>query len=54
MIIQRQLIGRNEAKAYSAAFSSVGSNNAQIQKFLKDAKRKVNEYYETQVPNIIA
>lgn len=46
--------GRNEAKAYSAAFSSVGSNNAQIQKFLKDAKRKVNEYYETQVPNIIA
>lgn len=45
--------GRNEAKAYSAAFTSVGSNNAQIQKFLKDAKRKVNEYYETQVPYII-
>lgn len=45
--------GRNEAKAYSAAFAGVGSNNAQIQKFLKDAKRKVNDYYETQIPNII-
>lgn len=45
--------GRNEAKAYSAAFASVGNNNDQIQKFLKEAKRKVNEYYETQVPNII-
>lgn len=46
--------GRNEAKAYSAAFASVSSNNTQIQKFLKDAKRKVNEYYETQIPNIIS
>lgn len=46
--------GRNEAKAYSAAFSSVSKSNAQIQKFLKDAKRKVTEYYETQVPNIIS
>ena len=46
--------GRNEAKAYSAAFASVGSYNAQLQMFLKDAKRKVNEYYETRVPNIIS
>lgn len=46
--------GRNEAKAYSAAFAGIGSNNAQIQAFLKDAKQKVNAYYETQVPNIIS
>jgi len=46
--------GRNEAKAYSNALASVGSNNAQIQTFLTDAKRKVNEYYETQVPNILS
>lgn len=46
--------GRNEAKAYSAAFASIGSNNKQIQEFLKDAKRKVNEYYATQIPNIIS
>lgn len=46
--------GRNEAKAYSNAFASVGSNNVQVQKFLKEAKRKVNEYYETQVTNIIS
>ena len=45
--------GRNEAKAYSAAFSSLGPNNVQIQNFLKDAKRRVNEYYEVQMPNII-
>lgn len=45
--------GRNESKAYTAAFGSISTGNAQIQKFLKDAKRKVNEYYETQVPNII-
>lgn len=45
--------GRNESKAYTAAFGSISTSNAQIQKFLKDAKRKVNEYYETQVSNII-
>lgn len=45
--------GRNEAKAYSAAFASVGSDNVQIQRFLKEAKRKVYEYYETQISNIV-
>lgn len=45
--------GRNESKAYTTAFASINGNNAQLQKFLKDAKRKVNEYYETQVPNIL-
>lgn len=45
--------GPNESKAYTAAFSSINTSNTQIQKFLKDAKRKVNEYYETQVPNIL-
>lgn len=47
-------VGRNEAKAYSTAFASAGSNNAQIQQFLKEAKRKVTTYYETQVPTIIS
>lgn len=46
--------GRNESKAYTAAFGSISTNNAQIQKFLKDAKRKVNDYYETQIPNILS
>lgn len=45
--------GRNESKAYTAAFGSIGTGNTQIQKFLKDTKRKINEYYETQLPNII-
>lgn len=45
--------GRNEAQAYSAAFASLTSSNAQLQQFLSQAKRKVNDYYETQVPNII-
>lgn len=45
--------GRNESKAYSSAFGGITTGNAQMQKFLKDAKQKVNQYYETQVPNII-
>ena len=46
--------GSNESKAYTSAFSGVSSRNIQIQKFLKEAKRKINDYYETQVPNIIS
>lgn len=46
--------GRNESKAYTSAFGSINTGNAQIQKFLKDAKQKVSQYYETQVQNIIA
>lgn len=46
--------GRNEAKAYSSAFGSVTSNNVKIQQFLKDAKRKVANYYETQISNILS
>lgn len=46
--------GRNESKAYTTAFNSIKGNNSQIQKFLKDAKRKVNEYYETQISNILS
>lgn len=45
--------GRNESKAYGSAFGGITTGNAQIQKFLKDAKQKVNKYYETQVPSII-
>lgn len=45
--------GANDSKAYTTAFGSISTNNIQIQKFLKDAKRKLNEYYETQIPNIL-
>ncbi|MCM1107683.1 MAG: hypothetical protein NC388_01375 [Clostridium sp.] len=45
--------GRNEAKAYIAAFSGIRSDNAQLQAFLNDVRRKVNEYYATQVPAIL-
>lgn len=45
--------GRNESKAYTAAFGGINANNPQIQKFLADAKRKINEYYATQIPTII-
>lgn len=45
--------GRSEAKAYSAAFGSINSGNAQMQAFLKEAKKKVYEYYEAQMADII-
>ena len=45
--------GANDSKAYTTAFGSISTNNIQIQRFLKDAKRKLNEYYETQIPNIL-
>ena len=45
--------GNNESKAYTAAFGSINASNAQLQRFVKDAKRKVMDYYETQVPNIL-
>ncbi|MBR1467356.1 MAG: hypothetical protein IJ606_01860 [Bacteroidaceae bacterium] len=45
--------GQNESKAYTSAFNSISTGNKQIQTFLKDAKRKVNEYYETQIYNIL-
>lgn len=45
--------GNNEAKAYTAAFGKINANNPEIQRFLNDAKVKINNYYETQVPNII-
>lgn len=45
--------GRNEAKAYSTAFASLNANNPEIQKYLKEAKNKINRYYETQLQNIL-
>ena len=45
--------GRNESKAYTAAFGTINTANQQIQRFLKDAKKKIANYYETQLPNII-
>lgn len=46
--------GRNESKAYTSAFGNINTGNPQIQKFMKDAKQKVVQYYETQVPKIIS
>ena len=46
--------GRNETKAYTSAFGGINVNNPQIRNFLKDAKQKVVQYYETQVPKIIS
>lgn len=51
--IQISGAGRNETKAYIQALGGVSSSNAQIQRFLKDAKRKINQYYAKQVPTII-
>ena len=33
--------GRNESKAYTAAFGTINTANQQIQRFLKDAKKKI-------------
>lgn len=46
--------GRNESKAYTAAFSSINASNSQLQRFIEDAKKKIKQYYETQLPNIIS
>lgn len=46
--------GRNESQAYTSAFGTISTSNVQIQDFLKKAKQKVGQYYETQVPAIIA
>ena len=45
--------GRNESKAYTSAFGNISTSNVQILNFLKNAKQKVQQYYETQVPTII-
>lgn len=46
--------GRNESKAYTAAFGGISTGNQQLQKFLRDARLKINQYYETQVSNIMS
>lgn len=45
--------GRNEAKAFAAAFSKIGADNAKLKEFLTDAKRKIGNYYATQIPSIV-
>ena len=46
--------GNSEAKAYATAFQKVNGRNADLQKFLKETSQKINEYYETQLPSILA
>ena len=45
--------GNSESKAYSAVFANISPTNPQLQKFLKEAKAKINQYYATQIPNIL-
>ncbi len=45
--------GQSEAKAYTAAFRGIG-NNREFKNFLNKAKEKINQYYNTQIPNIIS
>lgn len=45
--------GHNESKAYGAAFSHISIGNHQIQNFLKEAKLKIYQYYDSQTPAII-
>lgn len=45
--------GQTEAKAYMSAFSGINFTNTALQTFIKDAKKKILAYYETQIPNII-
>lgn len=46
--------GNSEAKAYAAAFQKVNGRNVDLQNFLKETTQKINEYYETQLPSILA
>lgn len=45
--------GPNESRAYTAALASVNANNPQLQQFMKNTKKKIINYYETQTGNII-
>lgn len=51
--IQVQGVGRGDTKAYMDAFKRITPNNAQVQNFIKDGKKKIIQYFDTNYPNII-
>jgi hypothetical protein len=44
---------RNDQRAYSTALSALTQQNKQIQQFLKSAKDRISNYYDTQANQII-
>lgn len=45
--------GKNEERAYSSALNSLGKDRSDVEAFLKTAKSKINDYYDTQVQSIV-
>ena len=45
--------GNNPARAYASAFAGISPTNVQLKQFVQDARAKVNEYYNTQLANIL-
>ncbi len=45
--------GQNEAQAYSAAINSINGNQPQLQTFIKEAREKIMNYYNTQTSKLI-
>lgn len=45
--------GPNGSRAYTAAIGGINANKAEMQTFLKQARQKIIQYYETQTANII-
>ena len=46
-------VGKNEIKAYNAAFRSINKSNSNIKGFVSTAKEKIIAYYEAEADNII-
>lgn len=45
--------GPNEGRAYTTAISGINASHPQLQQFMKNARQKIAQYYETQTGNII-
>ena len=46
--------GQNEAQAYNAAISSINGKQPQLQAFIKEAREKIMNYYNTQTSKLIS
>lgn len=51
--IQVSGVGKSEQKAYMDAFKRIAPGNSQIQSFIKEGKRKIIQYFDSQYANII-
>jgi len=47
-------VATNEAKAYQQAINSIRPDNPEIQKFVADGKKKIVEYYNSQIDFILS